>query len=191
MRNLLKDMSRIGKQPIRIPEKVEVRIEDNQIFIKGPKGELTKSTPLQIKVVLVDAEQGKEIQISPALKTKKTPALWGLFRAVIFNMVAGVTEGFEKKLEIQGIGYRAAVQNNKLVLNLDLSHPIELEAPQGIEFKTEKNIIIVSGIDKQMVGQIAAKIRNFKKAEPYKGTGIKYFGEIIRRKAGKKAAGAQ
>jgi len=184
-------MSRIGKQLIKIPEKVEVKIEGGKIVAKGPNGELTELIPPQIKIALIDTEQGKEIQISPAMETKKTPALWGLFRMLIFNMIKGVVEGFEKKLEIQGIGYRATVQGNKLVLNLDLSHPIEIEAPQGIEFKVEKNVITVSGIDKQMVGQVAAKIRNFKKPEPYKGTGIRYFGEVVRRKAGKKTVSAQ
>lgn len=180
-------MSRIGKQPIQIPENVEVKISQDEIKIKGPKGELNQSIPSQIKVV----SKEKELIVTPRQKTKETPALWGLFRSLIFNMVQGVIQGFEKKLEIEGVGYKASLQGNKLVLNLGFSHPIEIEAPAGIEFKVDKNIITVSGIDKQLVGQLAAKIRAQRKPEPYKGKGIHYLGEVIRRKAGKKAVGTE
>ena len=180
-------MSRIGKQPIIIPENVEVKINDGQIIVKGPKGELTQSMPSQIEVVLKE----NELLVTLRKKTKDTSALWGLFRTLIFNMVQGVTEGFEKKLEIQGVGYRVALQGNKLVLSLGFSHPIELEAPEEIEFKADKNIITVSGLDKQLVGQITAKIRDLRKPEPYKGKGIRYLGEAVRRKAGKKAVGVE
>lgn len=180
-------MSRIGKQPIQIPENVEVKIIQDGIKVKGPKGELNQSIPSQIEVALKE----KELVVTPRQKTKETPALWGLFRSLIFNMVQGVSQGFEKKLEIEGVGYRASLQGNKLVLNLGFSHPIEIEAPEGIEFKVDKNIITVSGIDKQLVGQMAAKIRAQRKPEPYKGKGIHYLGEVIRRKAGKKAAGTE
>jgi large subunit ribosomal protein L6 len=185
-------MSRIGKQPIVIPENVEVKIGEDEIKVKGPQGELTQSIPPQIKLILKDSSTGqKELQVTPQEKSKKTSALWGLLRALIFNMVKGVTEGFEKKLEIEGVGYRASLQGNKLVLNLGFSHPIEIEAPAGIEFKVEKNIITVSGIDKQLVGQVAAKIRAQRKPEPYKGKGIRYLDEVIRRKAGKKTVGTE
>lgn len=180
-------MSRIGKQPIQIPENVEVEIAQGGIKVKGPKGELNRSIPSQIEVAL----KGRELVIAPRQKTKETPALWGLFRSLIFNMVQGVSQGFEKKLEIEGVGYRASLQGGKLVLNLGFSHPIEMEAPEKIEFKVDKNIITVFGPDKQLVGQIAAKIRAQRKPEPYKGKGIRYLGEVIRRKAGKKAVGTE
>jgi len=180
-------MSRIGKQPIKIPEKVEVKIDGQSIVIRGPQGELNWSMPREIKA---EAKE-KEIIVQPAKKTKKTPALWGLSRNLIFNMIQGVTEGFEKKLQLEGVGYRAALQGNKLVLSLGFSHPIEIEAPKGIEFKVEKNIITISGIDKQLVGQVAAEIRAKRKPEPYKGKGIRYVDEIVRRKAGKKAVAAE
>lgn len=182
-----KNMSRIGKKTIIIPIQVEVKIGQHQLEIKGPKGELVQSIPPQLKLVL----QGSVIEIKPEGKSKNISALWGLFRSLIFNMVKGVTEGFEKKLEIEGVGYRAAVQGNKLVLSIGLSHPVEIEAPANIEFKVEKNTITVSGIDKQVVGQIAAKIRDQRRPEPYKGKGIHYLGEIIRRKSGKRAVSTE
>lgn len=182
-----KSMSRIGKQPIKIPEKVEVKIDGQSIVIRGPQGELSWSMPREIKA---EAKE-KEIIVQPAKKTKKTPALWGLSRNLIFNMIQGVTESFEKKLQLEGVGYRAALQGNKLVLSLGFSHPIEIEAPKGIEFKVEKNIITISGIDKQLVGQVAAEIRAKRKPEPYKGKGIRYVDEIVKRKAGKKAVAAE
>lgn len=180
-------MSRIGKQPIQIPEGVEVKIEPGEIQVKGAKGELKQEISPLIEVI----SQDKEILVKPKGKSKKELALWGLFRALIFNMVAGVSQGFEKKLEIEGTGYRAALEGKKLVLNLGFSHPIELEAPDDIEFQVEKNLITVSGIDKQLVGQIAAKIRSFRRPEPYKGKGIHYLGEVIRRKVGKKASSTE
>lgn len=176
-------MSRIGKKPIAIPDNVAVKIEGNLIMVKGPKGELFKKIPPEIKIELKDGQ----IVVFPIVQTKKTDALWGLTRALIFNLVKGVTEGYEKKLEIEGIGYKALVQGNKLILSLGFSHPVEIETPEGIKFQVEKNIIIVSGSDKELVGRVAANIRKKKKPEPYKGKGIKYFGEIVRRKAGKKA----
>jgi len=180
-------MSRVGKRTIEIPENIEVKINDREIKVKGLKGELVKTLPSQLKVSV------KENQLTITLreKTKDSSAYWGLFRSLIFNMIQGVGEGFEKKLEINGVGYRASLEGNKLVLHLGYSHPIEIEAPEGIEFKVEKNIITVSGIDKQLIGQVAAKIRSKRKPEPYKGKGIKYIDEIIRRKAGKKAAGVE
>ncbi|MFH0852630.1 MAG: 50S ribosomal protein L6 [bacterium] len=184
-------MSRIGKQPILIPEKVEVKIDGDLVTVKGLKGELTRRLVASIKARL---EDGK-ILLSPAkdsdMSDKKIMALWGLSRALVFNMVKGVTDGYEKRLEIEGIGYRVALQGNKLVLSLGFSHPVEIEAPKGIEFKTEKNTIIISGIDKEMVGQVAADIRSRRKPEPYKGKGIRYQGEVIKIKAGKKAVSTE
>lgn len=191
-------MSRIGRQPILIPENIEVKINPDLIMIKGPKGELKQSLPDEIKVMLKEvaaqAEPGKtikQLQVEINKKTKNSQAIWGLFRSLIFNMVKGVEQGFEKKLEIEGVGYRAAVQGKKLILNVGLSHSIEIEAPANIEFNVNGNVITVSGIDKQMVGQIAAEIRAKRKPEPYKGTGIHYLGEVIRRKAGKKAVASE
>src|SRR4030042_1624212 len=177
-------MSKIGKQPINIPEGVEIRIEQDKIFVKGPKGELKRNIVGEIKVEIKDSQ----IIIAPSSKTKRANALWGLTRALVFNMVKGVVGGFEKILEIEGVGYRAAVQGNKLSLTLGFSHPVEIEAPEGISFSVEKNKIKIAGIDKEAVGQTAATIRHLKKPEPYKGKGIRYEGETVRRKTGKKAA---
>ncbi|MFA6254921.1 MAG: 50S ribosomal protein L6 [Patescibacteria group bacterium] len=177
-------MSRIGKQLIVIPEGVEVKITDNKIFVKGPKGELTQ----EINPLVMVEKKDNEISLlvkNPQLKQQKS--LWGLFRRLIANMIIGVTQGFSKQLEVNGIGYKAAVQGSNLVLHLGYSHPIEYNIPTGIEIKVEKNIITVSGIDKQVVGQTAAEIRSMRKPEPYKGKGIKYTDEIIRRKVGKSA----
>ncbi|MCX6730132.1 MAG: 50S ribosomal protein L6 [Candidatus Portnoybacteria bacterium] len=176
-------MSRIGKQPIIIPNGVEVKIDGNLIVVKGKKGELTQKLVPEIKIEMKD----KIITLQESQKTKNSLALWGTFRALIFNMIEGVSNGFQKKLIIEGIGYKAVLSGNKLTLSLGFSHPIIIEAPKGIEFKVEKNTILVSGSDKQVVGQIAANIRIQKKPEPYKGKGIRYDGEIVRRKDGKKA----
>jgi len=184
-------MSRIGKQPIKIPENVEVKIEGDLIIVKGPKGELKNRIPREIKIEIKD----KELKLKPIIFHKETQALWGTWRSLINNMIQGVTKGFEKKLEIRGVGYRAELKDSptgeagrNLVLSLGYSHLVKVRAPRDIEFKVEKNTITVSGIDKQVVGQIAADIRKKRKPEPYKGKGIRYEGEIVRRKAGKKAA---
>lgn len=177
-------MSRIGKQPILIPDNVEVKVSNNLLTAKGPKGELNEEIHRDITVEIKD----KEIIVRPKHIKEQNMAIWGTCRALIANMIEGVSRGFEKKLLFEGIGFRATVNEDKLVLNLGFSHPIEIVAPKGIEFKTEKNAIIVTGSDKSSVGQIAAKIRAIKKPEPYKGKGIRYEKEIIRRKAGKKAA---
>jgi len=176
-------MSRIGKQPITISDGVEVKIDGGLVLVKGKKGELSQKIVSDIKMEI----KGKIISLKQENKTKNSLALWGTFRALIANMVEGVSRGFVKKLIIEGIGYKAVVNGNKLVLSLGFSHPVEIVAPKGIEFKVEKNTIIISGIDKQVVGQVAANIRAQKKPEPYKGKGIRYDGEIIRRKDGKKA----
>ena len=181
-----KSMSRIGKKPITIPEGVEVKMEDNLVKVKGPKGELQREVPAEIKVEIKE----KELLVSPQKETKRTKALWGLSRALLSNMVEGVSQGYIKKLEIEGVGYKAVLEGEDLVLNVGFSHPVEIKKPEGITFSAEKNAITISGIDKEKVGQIAAKIRKVKPPEPYKGKGIRYEGEEIRRKAGKKAAGA-
>lgn len=179
-------MSRIGKKPIKIPEGVELKIEGQEVKAKGPKGELSLKVKPEIKLELKD----KALNLKIDKQDKQTRAFWGLFRSLINNAVLGVTKGFEKQLEIQGVGYRANLQGDKLVLELGFSHNIEIEKPKDIEFKVEKNIITISGIDKQLVGQKAAEIRALRPAEPYKGKGIRYVGEEVRRKVGKRAAGA-
>jgi len=177
-------MSRIGKKPIEIPDGVEIEIEKRLVKMKGPKGEISKEIPLDIGIEIKD----KEILLNPKRKTKKSGALWGLTRSLLYNDVKGVTEGFEKELELIGIGYRASVEKEKLlVLEVGFSHKVEIEAPEGIDISVKKNIITVSGIDKQKVGEIAAKIRKVRPPEPYKGKGIRYVGEKVRRKEGKKA----
>jgi len=180
-------MSKIGKQPIIIPEKVTVTISGQKVAVKGVKGELS----LEVKPAIKIAMEEKKITLSISKATKENKALWGTTRMLIDNMIKGVSIGFEKKLEIQGIGFKASLPGkNKIILNVGFSHPVELEAPAGVEFKIEKNIIIVSGADKQKVGQIAAEIRAAKPPEPYLGKGIRYVGEAVRRKAGKKVVAA-
>lgn len=181
-------MSRIGKKPIAIPGGIEIKIGEKEIVIKGPKGELKQEIHPRVKVVKDD----EEIRVSvDNLKDKLGRSLWGLFRSLIQNTVIGVTKGFEKKLEIRGVGYKVAIQGNKLVLNVGYSHPIEYELPAGINAQVEKNMITISGADKQVVGEVAAQIRSVRKPEPYKGKGIKYFDEVIRRKAGKQAKASE
>lgn len=180
-------MSKIGKQPISIPEKVTVKISGQNISVKGPKGELGYNINSAVKA----ETDGKSIILSIGKATKETKSLWGTTRMLVSNMIKGVTEGFEKKLEIQGIGYKAAIQGkSKIILNVGFTHPVELEALAGVDLKIEKNIITVSGIDKQNVGQMAAEIRAVKPPEPYLGKGIRYVGEAVRRKAGKKVVAA-
>jgi len=175
-------MSRVGKKPILIPEGVEVKIEGQKVIVKGPKGQLEKEIRPEIRIEL---KEGK-IFLSPKIQTKKTKAFWGLTRALLNNMVKGVIEGYEKKLEIEGLGYRASLEGDNLLLYVGFSHPIKVKTPPGIKFSIEKNIISVSGIDKEKVTQTAAKIRKVKPPEPYKGKGIRYLGEVIRKKVGKK-----
>ena len=176
-------MSKIGKQPIDIPSEVDVKIDDGFIFVKGPQGEMKINVPPEIKAEIKE----KQILLFPVAQAKKINALWGLLRALVANAVLGAKSGLSKQLEIHGVGYRASVSGNKLVLNLGFSHQVEIETPQGINFKVEKNIITVFGADKELVSQTAATIRSKKKPEPYKGKGIRYAGEVVRRKAGKKA----
>ncbi len=180
-------MSRIGKQLIEIPDNIDVKIDNDFVVVKGPKGELKQKIRPEIKVEIQD----KHVQVSVAKKIKKASAFWGLTRTLIYNMIQGVLQGFSKNLEIHGVGYRAEAGGKKITLHLGFSHPVEFEAPEGIELKVEKQAINVSGIDKQLVGQVAAKIRSIRKPEPYKGKGIRYEGEYVKIKPGKKAAGAE
>lgn len=182
-------MSRIGKKLIQVPAAVTVAIDGQNVAVKGPKGELKTVVHRNIAVSLNDGK----ISVAPVKKEldNKVRGLWGLYRALIFNMVEGVEKGFEKKLEIEGVGFKAAVQGEELVMNLGFVNPVKIKKPEGITFAVEKNVITVSGIDNQAVGQIAAEIRATKKAEPYKGKGIKYQGEKIRRKEGKKVVAAK
>ena len=180
-------MSRIGKKPILIPEGVKAIIQGQEVIINGPKGELSQVIDPVLKVEIKE----KEILITPNKNTKKSRALWGLSRTLIANNIQGVVKGYEKRLEIQGIGYKAVLDGETLVLSVGFSHPVKIEKPEGIDLKVERNIIIVSGINKMQVGQVAAEIRKIKPSEPYKGKGIKYVGEKVRRKQGKKVVTAE
>ena len=177
-------MSRIGKQPIIIPEKTQINIEDNLVIAKGELGELSIEIPKDFKI----EEQEGKIIISIAKTHPKSSAYWGLYRSLVNNIVLGVSTGFEKSLEIQGVGYRAAMKDKELTLSLGYSHPINVIIPESIKCEVEKNIIKISGINKQEVGQMAANIRAYRKPEPYKGKGIRYVGEYVRRKVGKRVA---
>jgi len=168
-------MSRIGKQPIQIPPGVEVKMDGNRIFVKGPKGELS----INVHPSILVENTGEALTLRPKQEGESF-AIWGLTRALIFNMIKGATEGFDKRLEIEGVGYRAEVQERRF------SNKINFPIPEGINIKVEGNVIDIWGIDKQLVGQVAASIRSFRKPEPYKGKGIHYKGEHIRRKTGKK-----
>ena len=176
-------MSRIGRMPIAVPAGVTVDIaENNKVTVKGPKGTLERVLPSEMEIKIEDGN----IIVTRPNDLKKMKSLHGLTRSLLNNMVIGVTDGYEKKLEVNGVGYRAAKQGKKLVLNLGYSHPVEMEDPEGVETVLEgQNIIIVKGIDKEKVGQFAAEIREKRRPEPYKGKGIKYADEVIRRKVGK------
>ena len=175
-------MSRIGRMPIAIPDGVTVTIaENNHVTVKGPKGTLERTLPAEMEIKL----EGSEITVTRPNDLKKMKSLHGLTRTLINNMVVGVTDGYTKELEVNGVGYRASKAGKKLTLNLGYSHPVEMEDPEGLESKVDGNKIIISGIDKEKVGQYAAEIREKRAPEPYKGKGIKYSDEVIRRKVGK------
>lgn len=182
-------MSRIGKQPIAIPAGVEVTMKEGKVTVKGPKGQLTFSFRPEMDISM----ENKTVLVKRRNDERLSKNLHGLTRTLLANMIQGVTQGYAKKLEIHGVGYRAQVQGKKLQLSLGFSHPVEVEAPEGISFeidKEKKNILTISGIDKVIVGQVAANIRTLRLPEPYKGKGIRYLGEAVRRKAGKAAATA-
>lgn len=182
-------MSRIGKKPILIPKNATVTIADDAIVVKGPKGELKIVLHPHVRAV---AQEGEVIISVKNPEDKGDRSLWGLFRALVANQIEGAVNGFEKKLEMQGVGFKANVQGKNLVLEVGFSHPVNMELPAGIEAAVEKNIITIKGADKQAVGEFAASVRAQKKPEPYQGKGIRYVGEVVRKKAGKaaKAAGA-
>ena len=176
-------MSRIGKKPIPIPKGVTVTVKDHAVTVKGPKGELRQTVHPAIGVEV----RGQEIVCTRATDAKQERALHGLWRALIHNMVVGVTDGYQQKLEIVGVGYRAEMKGSRLNLNIGYSHPILFAPPEGIKIETpSQTTITISGIDKQLVGQVAAEIRGYRPPEPYKGKGVRYAGEFVRRKEGKK-----
>ncbi|KKR21708.1 MAG: 50S ribosomal protein L6 [Candidatus Moranbacteria bacterium GW2011_GWA2_39_41] len=177
-------MSRIGKKIITIPEGVTVTLNQDMLEVKGPKGTLSFVHHKEVTLEIGE----KEISVKNTGKTKKAPAIWGLTRALISNMIDGVKETYVKKLELQGVGYRMAVAGNKINMALGFSHPVNVDVPAGLEAKIEEGVLVISGIDKQAVGQFAAEIKRLKPVEPYKGKGFRYVGEQVRRKAGKKAA---
>lgn len=179
-------MSRIGKQPVVIPEGVEVIIDGSTVTAKGAKGELTRT----FSDILTIAQEGNELLVTRPDDTRQARSLHGLTRTLIANMVEGVSNGFSKKLQLVGVGYRAALKGKDLELSLGFSHPVIVAAPEGIAFEVPSQTeIIVSGINKEVVGQVAANIRSWRKPEPYKGKGIRYEGEVVRRKLGKAAKG--
>ncbi len=177
-------MSRIGKQPVEIPSGVTVEVQGEVVTVKGPSGTLTQRVDPDLRISVADGE----VRVERPSDEREHRALHGLTRSLIANMVEGVTKGFEKRLEIQGVGYRAALKGNDIELQVGFSHSVEFPAPQGIEFEVPApNRITVRGIDKQLVGETAARIRRVRKPEPYKGKGIRYEGEYVRKKAGKAA----
>ncbi|MEB3192321.1 MAG: 50S ribosomal protein L6 [Snowella sp.] len=175
-------MSRIGKRPIPVPAKVTVDIQGLHLTVKGPKGTLERQLP--DKVII--AQEGETLTVVRQDESRTARERHGLVRTLVANMVDGVSNGFERRLDIQGVGYRAQAQGNKIILNVGYSKPVELDMPSGIQVAVENNTqVIVSGIDKELVGNVAAKIRSVRPPEPYKGKGIRYLGEFVRRKAGK------
>jgi large subunit ribosomal protein L6 len=180
-------MSRIGREPIAIPDGVNVELVGSRVTVAGPGGTLHQNVSPELKVTVDDGT----VKVERPSDERDHKALHGLTRTLIANMVEGVTKGFEKRLEIQGVGYRAALRGSDLELQVGFSHPVEMRAPEGIEFEVPApNRIVVKGIDKQLVGETAANIRKVRKPEPYKGKGIRYEGEYVRKKAGKAAKGA-
>lgn len=182
-------MSRIGKQPVEIPAGVQITVSDGEVAVKGPKGTLKFKPHARMIIKIED----KKVLVERKSDEILDRSLHGLTRTLIANMMQGVVNGFSKKLEIQGVGYRAQLQGKKLQLALGFSHPVDFTAPDGITFeidKEKKNIITIHGADKALVGQVAANIRSLRKPEPYKGKGIRYVGEVVRRKAGKAATTA-
>ncbi|ERN42229.1 ribosomal protein L6 [Rubidibacter lacunae KORDI 51-2] len=175
-------MSRIGKRPIPIPAKVSVALDGQQVKVKGPKGELARILPAPIAIAQTDGQ----LHVTRVDESRTARQLHGLCRTLVANMVEGVSQGFTRKLELQGVGYRAAVQGRNLVLNVGYSHPVEIVPPEGISVAVEKNVsITLTGIDKEILGNLAARVRAVRPPEPYKGKGIRYEGERVRRKAGK------
>jgi len=175
-------MSRIGKRPITVPTKVEVKVDGTKVIVKGPKGELSRDLPNHVNV----SQEGETLSVNRKDDSRTSRQMHGLCRTLVANMIEGVSKGFQRRLEIQGVGYRAQVQGRNLILNMGFSHQVQIAPPEGIQFAVENNTnVIISGFDKEEVGNIAAKIRAVRPPEPYKGKGIRYAGEVVRRKAGK------
>lgn len=177
-------MSRLGKKNIAIPAGTTVSVADGVVRVKGKNGELTRA----IRPIVAVTVEGSEVAVTPVAETRLAKALWGTYSAHVRNMIKGVNEPFVKKLILEGVGYKVALSGKKLVLNLGFSHQVDLAIPEGLTVTLEKNDITVAGIDKELVGQFAAELRSLKKPEPYKGKGMRYAGEVLRRKQGKKAA---
>lgn len=179
-------MSRIGKKPMSVPDKVEVTIQGNIVTVKGPKGTLTLTHPIEVAVQI----DGRTVSVERKSTSLQAAAIWGTIAKLIENMMIGVTTGFQKQLELNGVGFRMSVAGKKLNLALGFSHPVEVTIPDGVEAKIENNILTLSGIDKQQLGQFAAEVKRLKPVEPYKGKGFRFVGEQVRKKEGKKAAAA-
>ncbi|NTW30421.1 MAG: 50S ribosomal protein L6 [Candidatus Moranbacteria bacterium] len=177
-------MSRIGKKPVPVPKGVETSVKANIVTVKGAKGEITFAHHVDVEVLVSE----ESFVVNKCGESKRASAVWGTTAKILSNMIEGVTNGFQKQLELNGVGYRMAVSGKKINLALGFSHPVEVDIPVGIEAKIEGNILTVSGIDKRAVGQFAAEVRRLKPVEPYKGKGFKYVGEIVRRKEGKKSS---
>lgn len=178
-------MSRVGRKPVPVPAGVTAQVEGNLVKVKGPKGQIEKVIPLGVAAQMQDGS----ILLSVETQTRQLKALHGVARSLCFNMVEGVTKGFSKALEIQGVGFRAKIEGKKLVMTLGFTNPIEYSIPEGIKVDVEEQVRLkVSGVDKQLVGQVASEIRRFLPPEPYKGKGIRYVGEVVRKKAGKTVA---
>ncbi len=182
------NMSRIGKKLIPLPTGVTVEVNENILIAKGSKGELTQSLPEFVIIEIVATEKGNAVRAT-VKDGDQDSAIWGTIRALIANMAHGVSEGWQKVLELNGVGFRMDVKGKKIVMRLGFSHEIEYQLPEGIEAKIDGNVLTIAGINKQIVGQVASEIRALKKPEPYKGKGFKYQDEIVRRKAGKSAKG--
>lgn len=180
-------MPKVKPKTIEIPAGVEVKIDNGMVVIKGVKGELFYQTRPEIKV----EQKENEILVSPEIETKQTKAFFGLTFALLNNMLKGVVDGYQRQLEIQGVGYKAVMEGKDIILNIGFSHTVKISAPENIEFSVEKNIITVKGFDKQLVGNTAAHIRKIRPPEPYKGKGIRWVGEIVRKKVGKKAVASE
>jgi large subunit ribosomal protein L6 len=176
-------MSKLAKRPITIPDKTDITVTDGVLIVSGPKGKLSRTMRPEVDIAIAD----KVLTVSTRRESKFAHALWGTYAAHIRNMIEGVTTPFVKKLVIEGIGYRAEIAGKTMTLLLGFSHPVKVEVPEGVTAVVEKNVITITGIDKEQVGQFAATIRAFKKPEPYKGKGIRYDDEVVRRKQGKKA----
>lgn len=180
------NMSRVGKKPITIPEKTEVVFDGSKMTVKGPLGEISRDFRDDVEIKVGDGS----VTLTPRRNSKAIVALWGTYASHVRNMIDGVTKGFEKKLVVEGVGFKVQLEGNKIVLGLGFSHPVNVDIPEGLNVEVEKNTISIKGVDKEKVGSFSAIVRDLKKPEPYKGKGIRYDDEVVRRKEGKKAATA-